>query len=245
MPAIAASSPIRDGEFTGLMDTRLEAYRRNSARIPCITGQVIPEPVQTREEYQGKILQPIYQALAPHDPAGTLQHEWVNARGVIARFDRNTIEVRVLDTQETPAADMAVANLIIGALKLLIAQAWSTTGQQLAFATPDLAGLLLDHVKNAEQTIIKDRNYLRLFAFPDRRCETRELWQYLLESIPGAGIKLPPDITGPMHHIVQQGPLARRICKAIGSKMRRPRLQETYRQLGACLAQGHLFNAID
>ena len=245
MPAIAASSPIRDGEFTGLMDTRLETYRRNSEKIPFITGLVIPEPVQTREEYQQKILQPMYQAIAPYDPAGTLQHEWLNARGAIARFDRNTIEVRVLDTQESPVADIAVATLVIGVLKLLIAGAWSPPARQLAFPTTDLAGLFLDHVKNAEQAVIRNRDYLRLFAFPDKQCEARELWQYLLESITAASANLPAEITGAMNHILQQGSLARRICNAIGGEMRRSRLHETYRRLGECLAGGQLFTAID
>ena len=44
----------------------------------------------------------IYRDLAPHDPEGVLRHEWVNARGAIARFDRMAIEIRVLDVQETP-----------------------------------------------------------------------------------------------------------------------------------------------
>jgi len=245
MPAIAASSPIMDGEFTGLMDTRLETYRRNSEKIPFITGLMIPEPVQTREEYQQKILRPLYQIIAPHDPTGTIQHEWLNARGAIARFERNTIEIRVLDTQESPLADIAVANLITSTLKLLVAEKWSTLDQQLAFSTTDLAGLFLDHVKNAEQAVIKDRDYLRLFAFPDKQCETRELWQYLLESIMAAGNNFPTEITRAMRHILRQGPLARRICKAIGGEMHRPRLHETYRCLGECLSAGQLFTAID
>jgi hypothetical protein len=31
-----------------------------------------------------------------------LRHEWVNARGAIARFDRSAIEIRVLDVAECP-----------------------------------------------------------------------------------------------------------------------------------------------
>ncbi len=45
LPAMSASSPIVDGEITGLMDTRLEVYRRNAERIPSITGLIVPEAV--------------------------------------------------------------------------------------------------------------------------------------------------------------------------------------------------------
>lgn len=245
LPALAASSPIMNGEYTGLMDTRLETYRNNSARIPCITGEMIPEPIRTEAEYQKEILQPIYQAMAPHDPAGTLLHDWLNARGAIARFERNTIEIRVLDTQESPVADIAVASLVVATLKLLIAEQWSTLEQQLALSTADLARLFLDNIKNAELTVISDRDYLRLFAFPDKQCEARELWQHILESIMARGNHHPADITAAMQYILRHGTLARRICQAIGKEISASRLQETYRQLSNCLATGQLFAGID
>ena len=50
----------------------------------------------------------MYDDIAPLDPDAVLQHEWLNARGAIARFDRNTIELRVLDVQECPRADLAI-----------------------------------------------------------------------------------------------------------------------------------------
>lgn len=244
MPAIAASSPLMAGEFTGLMDTRLDAYRRNSARIPCITGAVIPEPVRGFADYQQQILEPIYRALAPHDPEGILCHEWVNARGAIARFERNTIELRVLDTQETPAADLAVATLVTQALKQLAAERWTSLEEQLAIGTGRLAQLLLDHVRDAELTVIRDQDYLRLFAFPGRQCEARELWQYVQECA-GAQDLEDPAIRSAMTSILHQGTLARRICRAIGKTLRRTRLQETYRRLAQCLLNGELFVGID
>jgi len=245
MPAMAASSPIMEGGFTGLMDTRLETYRGNSARIPIITGQVIPEPVKNLDEYRKTILQPMYQAIAPYDPAGTLQHEWLNARGAIARFERNTIEIRVLDTQECPQADIAVAGLITSALKLLVAELWSTLEQQLVLPTADLARLFLEHVRYAEQAVIRDKNYLRLFAFPDKQCEAHELWQYLLESCAAQGNQPAAEILAAMKFILKEGTLARRICRAVGQDMRKSRLQETYRRLCQCLAAGELFAGID
>ena len=101
LPGLAASSPIVDGERNGILDNRLVVYRGNCARIPSITGEVVPEPVGSIGEYHERVLEPIYRDLAPHDPEGVLRHEWVNARGAIARFDRMAIEIRVLDVQES------------------------------------------------------------------------------------------------------------------------------------------------
>ncbi|MBL8851852.1 MAG: hypothetical protein JNG89_19425, partial [Planctomycetaceae bacterium] len=109
LPALAASSPVMDGRVTGLMDNRLEVYRKNSQRIPQVAGRVIPERAFSQAEYDRLILQPLYAAIAPHDPAGILQEEFLNARGAIARFSRGSIEIRVIDVQECPAADLAIA----------------------------------------------------------------------------------------------------------------------------------------
>src|SRR5690606_30349750 len=85
LPALAASSPLIESRRSGLLDTRLDVYRSNAARIPSVSGQVIPEPVYTRSDYDREILQRMYRDVAPFDPDGTLQHEWLNARGAIAR----------------------------------------------------------------------------------------------------------------------------------------------------------------
>ena len=59
-----------------------------------MAGRVIPEPVFDKKSYEEQIFQRIYADIAPHDPQGILQHEWLNSRGAIARFDRNAIEIR-------------------------------------------------------------------------------------------------------------------------------------------------------
>lgn len=245
MPALAASSPVMDGEFTGLMDTRLESYRRNAERIPSITGLVIPEAVHCYAEYQQEILHPMYRDIAPHDPGKVLQYEWLNSRGAIARFDRNAIEIRVLDTQETPAADIAITTLIIAVLKALTAGNWSDSATQSTADTTMLAAIFSSCVKHAERAVIEDRHYLALFGFPDRKCEARELWHYLLETVLSVNNDIKPATRSALEFIINKGSLARRICDAIGPEMRRSRLEETYRRLCACLANGELFERID
>lgn len=241
IPAIAASSPLLEGEPTGFMDTRMETYRTNSRRIPAVTGLVIPEAVAGRREYEQVILEPMYEAIAPHDPQGILRHEWLNSRGAIARFDRNAIEIRVLDTQETPAQDLAVAGVIVAVLKTLVREQWSSLAEQEEPATGDLAELFLDVIRDADQAVIRSRSYLNLFRFPGKSCTALELWQYLGES-------LEAEEYGPwkpaFDFILANGCLARRIIRAVGASARRAYVEEVCRVLCRCLEEGEAFDGI-
>ena len=50
-----------------------------------------------------------------------LKREWVNSRGVIFRFDRCALEVRVMDEQECVKSDVALSCFVRAALRGLIA----------------------------------------------------------------------------------------------------------------------------
>jgi len=237
LPALAASSPLVEGRSTGLLDTRLEYYRFNQKRIPSITGSVIPEPVYTREAYQKTILSRNYKDIAPHDPEGILQFEWLNSRGAIARFERSTIEIRLLDVQECPRADLAVVSAIVATLRALVTERWQPFARQAVFETAPLAELLTRVIREAEQTVIADRNYLRLFGINDPTLSAGEFWQALVEETlaPDDGYRPALDI------ILQRGPLARRIMTALGSDFSRADLQAVYGKLCSCLASGEMF----
>ncbi|MBC7792496.1 MAG: glutamate--cysteine ligase, partial [Clostridia bacterium] len=113
LSALSASSPFLDGRRGPALDQRLAVYRTNSKRIPSVCGRVVPEPVYTRADYEERLLSRIYADIAPLDQDGILQDEFLNARGAIARFGRGSIEIRVLDTQECPKADMAIIALTV------------------------------------------------------------------------------------------------------------------------------------
>ena len=245
MPSFAASSPLREGELTGMLDTRLETYRYNASRVPEVSGLVIPEYVISRNDYDAIILVPMYEAIKPHDPAGILQYEWLNARGAIARFDRNAIEIRVLDTQETPAADLAVAAFLIAILKALVNQHWSDGSLQSAMTTEALAAILHETIRYGEHTVIQDIDFLGIFGFPDTRCEAAELGYHLLETLPREEGDEANFWRDTVRFILSQGTLASRICKALRQTTRRSHLHEVYRVLCECLVEGRLFEGID
>ena len=93
LPALAASSPIAEGSVMEVLDFRLDAYYAICALTPRVAGDVIPETVESRAEYEARILAPMYDEIAPLDPAGVLRHEWLNSRGAIpqvrSRRDRD------------------------------------------------------------------------------------------------------------------------------------------------------------
>ncbi len=238
LPALAASSPIVDGQPTGVADTRLEVYRSNARRVPEVTGQVIPEPVFTRADYEEQILQPIYHALAPHDPESVLREEWANARGAIARFTRNTIEIRVLDMQECPAADLAILMLVVAVLRALVEERWCKLRQQQSWPVGPLAQILHGCMRDGDQAVIRDVAYLKMFGIEQQRCTARMIWRYLFgELFSPRQRKHDPELA-PLHVILRSGCLARRILAAAGANPDRERLASVYSMLCDCLAEG-------
>jgi glutathione synthase/RimK-type ligase-like ATP-grasp enzyme/gamma-glutamyl:cysteine ligase YbdK (ATP-grasp superfamily) len=120
LPAIAASTPMYDGDLQPHADGRLAWILEHQARIPESCGQLVPEYVESFGDYRRKILGPMYAALdrLPHD-ASPIRHEFFNARGAVFKFSRKAMEVRVLDTQECVKMDAAIAAFVRAALKEL------------------------------------------------------------------------------------------------------------------------------
>jgi carboxylate-amine ligase len=241
LPALAASSPVMDGRVTGLLDSRLQVYRDNQKRIPLIAGRVIPEPVFTRRDYRRQILQPIYRAIAPFDPAGILRDEWLNSRGAIARFQRNTIELRTLDVQECPQADLAIAALIMACLDALVRERWQPQEMQKAWPVEPLAEILTATIRDGELALIDDQAFLGQFGLAGRPATAGRLWEHLAATL----IEERPEELGEhrdtLEIILSRGPLARRICRALGRTPTRERLAAVFGQLCNCLAEGRLF----
>ena len=236
LPALAASSPIIERRASGICDTRLEVYRTNSRRVPSVSGLVIPEPVYTREAYEREIFAKMYADIAPLDPDGTLQHEWLNSRGAIARFDRNAIEIRVLDIQECPAADLAICSLIVDTLRRLVAEEWSSTAAQQSLATERLASILSSAIRDADGAIIEDPEFLHAFG-GSAPVTAGELWRRLATPL----LESSSEFGAPLRIILEQGPLSRRILKQFANASTDASLFETYRKLCNCLATGKLF----
>jgi hypothetical protein len=240
LPGLAASSPIVDGERNGIPDNRLVVYRGNCARIPSITGDVVPEPVGSIGEYHERVLEPIYRDLEPHDPEGVLRHEWVNARGAIARFDRMAIEIRVLDVQETPVMDVAYAALIVEVLKLLCAEQWLDRAGMDRWRTAELGKLITLAARQGEGAGIGDKHYLAAFGMRSSGTDLKGLWAHLIETVSARG-SLTASTGRALEHYLRHGTLATRIGKAVGLLPTRAKLMRVYEELCEALADSTPF----
>lgn len=240
LPALAASSPLADGRFSGCMDYRLEVYRSHQMKVPATMGEVIPDNVASSSDYEALVLQPMYREIAPHDPEGLLRHEWLNARAAIPRFERNALEIRVLDVQECPQADFAIAAAVIALIRRLYGAGKAWLDREAKIDTRALAAILQACIRDAEQAVIADPDYLALLGLERRPCQAREVWARLLNELTAEG-EIDPEWLAPLRIILEYGPLARRILDALGPDSSRARLHAIYGDLCRCLQEGRMY----
>ena len=121
--AVSASSPVCEGNFSGYCDTRLWYYQQSQSRVPSLLGSIIPETVSSFQEYRQDIITRYsHDLVAVGAPRFLLQREWLNSRGAIFRFDRQAIEIRIMDEQECIKADVALSCFLRACLRGLFTQ---------------------------------------------------------------------------------------------------------------------------
>jgi len=214
------------------------AYCTAVQQVPSVIGQVIPDTLNSRAEYESLVLAPMYRDIAPLDREGVLQHEWLNARGAIPRFDRNAIEIRVIDIQECPQADLAIAAAATTVIRALYDDRWSLLATQQAISTDRLLKILHACIRDADQALIDDAGYLRLLGLSDRQYRAGELWQHLITR---TALNRSTFWAGTLRVMLEQGPLARRILRALGPDCSKDRLHAVYLELCDCLETGKMF----
>ncbi len=238
IPGLCASSPILEGENTGFKDTRLEYYKTNQKEIPEMTGKVIPENIFTKKEYHQTIFEPIQKAIKPFDTENILDHHFLNSRGAISRFDRNAIEIRLVDIQECPKADVAVCVLIIEVLKLLVNESVVSLEHQKKWEKEPLFDILNDAIKNGENSVITNLDYLQLFGLKEATNQ-QNVWKHLFNLVKGT---VNESHLEALNTILTQGTLATRILKAIDTDFSEANIKKVYTDLGVCLQKNEVFN---
>lgn len=230
LPALTAASPMKEGRLTGLLDTRLAEYRHNARRVPSVSGRVVPERMRTRAQYESELLGGIYRDLAPHDPKGVLANEWVNARGAIARFDRGAIEIRVIDTQEHPGADLALLGLVVHALRELVEQRITGLDEQERWHEAELERQLVACVEDGDRAPVVLEGFASVWG--SDATTAGGVWRDVAE-------RLPTDSPWRTHVevVLEEGPLARRLARALRTES----ALVVHRRLADCLAEGRAF----
>lgn len=240
IPSLAASSPIADAQRQEFLDYRMEKYRTNSIRIPSITGWIIPEPVFSKKEYQKRIFDVMYNDIAPFDPDEILRGEWLNSRGAMARWDRNAIEIRVIDIQEQPAADIAILEWTAALAQVFVNELWCSTEVQKSWSEQDLYNILMKVVKKGDLALIDSPEYLKMFGVNDSEITAGRLCEAITSKLAGSGLIS----EGSLHLleiIFRQGPLSRRILNALPESFTKEDLFPVFEQLSDCLQEGKPF----
>lgn len=241
LPALCASSPILDGKLTGMLDTRLKYYKTNQAKIPSITGRVIPEAVFSKRNYLNTIYEKIKSDIAIYDTERILNPVWVNSRGAIPRFDRGSIEIRIMDIQECPSADMAITALVIETIKAFVTEKFVDFESQMKWKTDFLAQLFDKTSEKAQDVVIDNTEYLSVFGFQGKSATMVELWHHIAERIAPGGNEGVGTWRREIDVILNQGTLSQRIIRTLGKDQSKENITLVYKHLCDCLAQNRMF----
>ena len=177
--------------------------------------------------------------MAPLDPEGVLRYEWANARGAIARFDRGTVEVRVIDAQECPSADLAVVAAVAEVVRALALGVLSERDPERDPSTEALAAVLERTTTDADQAVIGDGALLRVLGLSADTMRAGDIWRSLLDRHPPHDPNR--EWTPALETILTSGPLARRVLEATGGAPDRARLRAVYGALCGCLERNDPF----
>ncbi|MDF9797176.1 carboxylate-amine ligase [Catalinimonas alkaloidigena] len=241
MPALTASSPILEGEYTGKIDKRLDYYQLNQKQIPLITGKVIPEKAFCQADYQKLIYDPITSAIKPYDKDNILEAVWLNSRGAIARFDRGSIEIRILDIQESPLADLAILNLIIHVLKLLVEEKLSTFNEQKSWSEDALFNIFSNVIEHAEDTLIEENNYLKLLGWDKKRVKAKQIWLHLYKLVLSHYPEAIANWAPTLDTLLLRGSLGNKILQLTDGIYTQENLKLIYSELSDCLDENETF----
>lgn len=241
LPALCASSPIMDGKVTGMINTRLKYYKANQIRIPSITGKVIPEAIFSKRNYSNTIYDKIKNDIAPFDPDNVLNPIWVNSRGAIPRFDRGSIEIRLMDIQECPTADMAIVTLVIETIKAFVQEKFISLDQQMKLRTDPMAALFEKCYVEGQKTEVTSPEYLTAFGMPKDAVTVKQIWKSMMNKLVKSGNTALEKWEPELSVILNEGTLSDRILNALNGDHSEESIKTVYRRLCGCLEQNKMF----
>ncbi len=239
LPGLAASSPLVEGKITGIYDNRLNFYSQNQKRIPSIIGDIVPEAVFTQKDYEEKILRRIEKDVQPFDAEGILEGEWLNSRGAIARFERNAIEIRVLDIQECVAADFAVISLVVSLVKSLVDEHWISLAEQKTAQEKELHKAFMGALREGGAYEVKDPFLLRCFG-QHKPLSLQNLWQSIFAQLMNGDYQV-KHFAEEVDVLLQKGTLSHRILRNLPALPAPQDIYKTYQALATCLNEGRFY----
>jgi carboxylate-amine ligase len=236
IPALCASSPVVEGAITPRMSNRLFYYEEARKNRPAAVGKFIPEAVFSERKYRSMILEPLEKEVGQ---SGTNLSQW-NGRAAIPHFDRGSLEIKIMDGQECPAAELAIITLIIESLKALVDERWVTFEQQQKVGSEILSGILSETREAGRQAQIYTSEYPALFGMDDFST-AGQLWQKIHDRLLEEGNHPVSEYAPELEIMMTEGPLAERIVKSVGRNGSKDEIAMVYHKLSWCLNQNKIF----
>lgn len=236
LPALSAASPYLEGRNHKHLDTRLIVYAENQKKRPLIAGQIIPERITNQDSYTREILLPAYESIKSQDPDGIVESDWLNSRGAIARFDRGSVEIRILDTQENPNSDIAICFLTIELLKRLTSLGSAALKKlALAFSPAQRKKHLLSCARDGRQARLRDSDAAAAILGESNGVPKNlgEFWNSFYQSIPFESV--PETLRNPIETLVRKGNLAERVLRVYGQKPSKMEMMHLVNELADCV----------
>lgn len=237
VPGLTASSPFVEGQLTPFKCNRLEVYKHNQVAVPSIIGQMIPEYSDSESHYISEVLQPMYRQIAPLDPEGLLQFEWLNSRAAIPKFNYGLIEIRICDLQENPQVDVAIACFFEALIRNLATEQMSSFLEITRLKTSDLREALESGIVHAEDAIISQKGLLEVFGFSESRLSVTEVLLGLTEQL-FAKSQLSLTQFKLLQKIINLGSLSSRL---IQRHQKEKNLVQIYKEISLNLQNGTIF----
>jgi len=232
IPAIAASSPIYESKIGDYVDNRLHFYSKNQTEVPSITGDIIPEYVDSFEEYEKTTVRQYSEDLAKANaPRCLLNKEWLNSRGAVIRFDRRAIEIRIMDEQECVKSDVALSCFIRATLRGIWQQKY------------EFEYLPHDVLVNNLHAVIRDG--LDALVQHPKGSTARQVCHYLYKIAEGNASSEEKKYLGIIKRRIEDGNLSDIILKEVTKKVFKTDLKEAflavYDSLANCLERNKVY----
>ena len=240
LPALCASSPIMEGKITGLADTRLDYYKSNQKNIPSIVGKVIPEALFSKRKYTSFIYEKIKTDLEGYPLKVKLNPVWVNSRGAIARFDRGSIEIRLMDCQESPLVDLSILFLVTETIKALVSGKFIEFENQKKCKTQFLSDILNRVIQEGDKAVVNEEEFLRAFGIRDKNCTALEMWERIFYTLEISEEFSP--FSAVLKFIFKAGNLSSRIIHAYKREISPENMESIYHELCVSLKENKIFN---
>ena len=184
-----------------------------------------------------------------------LNHFFLNSRGAIARFDRGAIEIRLVDIQECPNADIAIVELEIATLKAIVNGKFAASRENASaansvprtlkeyreflrnFDTTRLAELLAKTTKDAENATINWQEYLSVFGM-DSAVTAGDIWKHIYSVVKNDLTEVSQSF---MEKMLERGTLSSALYKVLGDAPAHEAFVTEYKKLADCLAHNRLY----